>query len=73
MPDDIDRAQAVNEQFQAGALAEHMRGRPSGPAVIHCEDCGEEIPEKRRLAVPGCRKCITCQEAFEIHSHWRAL
>jgi phage/conjugal plasmid C-4 type zinc finger TraR family protein len=27
----------------------------------YCEDCDEEIPEARRLAVKGCTKCVACQ------------
>lgn len=30
-----------------------------------CTDCGELIPEARRLAAPGCRRCIDCQEFSE--------
>jgi Prokaryotic dksA/traR C4-type zinc finger len=27
--------------------------------------CGVTIPLKRRLAVPGCRRCADCQEVAE--------
>lgn len=27
-----------------------------------CMSCEEEIPEKRRAAIPGVRYCISCQE-----------
>ena len=27
-----------------------------------CEDCEEEIPEARRKALPGVRRCVRCQE-----------
>jgi phage/conjugal plasmid C-4 type zinc finger TraR family protein len=30
-----------------------------------CEDCGRSIPEDRRRAVPGCLRCVECQERFE--------
>ncbi|MFH1027804.1 MAG: TraR/DksA C4-type zinc finger protein [Pseudomonadota bacterium] len=44
------------------------------PQPLHCEDCGEMIPEARRRAVPGCKRCLSCQTEFEqIHIHWRAL
>jgi len=33
----------------------------SGPASKVCLDCGEQIPENRRLASPGCLYCIACQ------------
>ncbi len=26
-----------------------------------CDVCGEEIPEKRRQALPGVRTCVACQ------------
>jgi DnaK suppressor protein len=31
-----------------------------------CEDCGEEIAEKRILVNPYCRLCISCAEGVEI-------
>ena len=34
---------------------------PSGESETHCEECGEEIPEARRLALPGARTCVPCQ------------
>jgi len=34
---------------------------PTGPGEIHCQECGEEITEARRKAMPGARLCITCQ------------
>ena len=74
MPDDIDRAQAINEQLLGDALAEHQRRMPRGESLTHCEDCGGEIPEARRQAQRGCRRCIDCQAEFEaIHINWRAL
>ena len=47
------------------AIAEVRRKLGSGPSLEECEDCGEEIPEPRRLAVQGCRKCIYCQSLSE--------
>lgn len=35
------------------------------PSLMHCEECGDDIPEPRRLAIPGVRLCIFCQEARE--------
>lgn len=31
----------------------------------NCEECGEEIPAKRREALPGCATCVDCQRALE--------
>lgn len=42
---------------------------PSGESLLYCDECGEEIQEKRRLAIPGVRYCIGCQEALEQDRH----
>ena len=34
---------------------------PQGESLTHCEECGEEIPQARREAVPGVRLCVNCQ------------
>jgi len=36
-----------------------------GLGLSHCEDCGEKIPQARRLAVPGVCLCVDCQEYAE--------
>lgn len=38
---------------------------PDGPGEIHCRECGEEIPEARRRALPGARTCVDCQSALD--------
>lgn len=37
----------------------------SGPSLFNCADCGDIIPEGRRLAVSGCKTCIVCANANE--------
>lgn len=32
-----------------------------GESAVACDACDEEIPQARRLAVPGCRFCVDCQ------------
>ena len=34
----------------------------SGESLEECEECGEPIPPARRLAMPGVRLCIECQQ-----------
>jgi phage/conjugal plasmid C-4 type zinc finger TraR family protein len=34
---------------------------PLGEAAEYCDDCGEDIPERRRQALPGTRTCVGCQ------------
>lgn len=57
---------AVNDQIDATVQDAIRRARsqlPQGPGLTHCEECGVEIPEARRKAVPGVRLCVDCQEA----------
>lgn len=55
---------AVQDQID-GTIADAVSGArariPSGESETHCDDCGEPIPERRRIAVPGVRTCIVCQ------------
>lgn len=58
---------AVNEQIDA-AIAEELerlraRSGPQGESASECAECGEEIPEARRKALPGVKLFIDCQEA----------
>ena len=34
-----------------------------------CIDCGRIIPKARRKAVPGCERCVGCQEVYEKHGN----
>jgi phage/conjugal plasmid C-4 type zinc finger TraR family protein len=71
----LDRATEREEQLRADALAEHQRRArasgygldPGGVSATDCEGprCGEPIPEARRLALPGVRLCVTCQQRLE--------
>ena len=67
--DDLDYIQEQIDEFQASALAVHQRHRePDDNNGSCCIDCEDEIPLKRRQAIPGCRRCITCQEHHETES-----
>jgi len=55
---------AVQEQIDASvddAVARARRALRDGESLTECEDCGEPIPEARRRAVPGVRRCLACQ------------
>jgi phage/conjugal plasmid C-4 type zinc finger TraR family protein len=59
---------AVQEQIDAtvgDAIARVRKGLPAGPGQSNCADCGVEIPEARRQAVPGVRHCVACQDAHD--------
>jgi len=64
--DEADFAQVASDFYLAGALAEHFaRSVAKGASRMECIDCEEEIPEARREAVPGCTRCVECQEGAE--------
>jgi len=55
---------AVQDQIDDSITDEVMRARarlPAGEGATHCLECGEEIPEPRRRAMPGARTCVACQ------------
>ena len=57
---------AVQDQIDdtiADAVKRALADMPSGDAAKYCDVCGDEIPEARRLALPGTRTCVACQSA----------
>lgn len=57
---------AVQEQIDAtvkDAVNLAKSRLPQGPSLSHCAECGMEIPQLRRDAVPGVRLCLACQDA----------
>ena len=40
---------------------------PIGAGETHCIECGDEIPDRRRQAVPGVRTCVPCQSARDAN------
>ena len=47
------------------AIAIARRRLAGGETLLECVDCGEEIPEPRRQAMPGVTRCIHCQSERE--------
>ncbi len=59
---------AVQDQIDDTVMDGVMRARasmPTGEGGILCVDCGEEIAEARRQALPGVRTCVVCQAAHD--------
>lgn len=59
---------AVQDQIDATVKdgIERAKSRlPQGPGLMQCAECGADIPEPRRLAIPGVRLCLACQEALD--------
>ncbi|HEG1884238.1 TPA: TraR/DksA C4-type zinc finger protein, partial [Citrobacter freundii] len=38
----------------------------SAVSAMHCEECGDNLPEDRRKAYPGCTMCVGCQSDMEL-------
>ena len=56
---------AVQDQIDADVedALKHARARlAAGESLAQCQDCGAAIPEARRRAVPGVRRCVACQQ-----------
>ena len=63
MSDICDAADDVIEKTREHALANIPRY--TGISATECE-CGEEIPEGRRLAIPGVQLCVGCAERVAL-------
>ena len=67
---------AVQEQIDASiddAVSNVRRRLPKGESLLHCDECGAQIPKARRDAVPGVRHCIVCQETLDANDKTAAL
>lgn len=62
-----DFAERLNETGVAVILAQ----LPKGESAEYCEECGIDIPEKRRLAIKGVKYCVDCQGLFELKNKHR--
>ena len=66
---------AVSEQIEASISDElarmQARRSPVGESLSHCAECEEEIPEARRLAIPGVKLCIDCMQERDGRARFR--
>lgn len=65
MSDLTDLAQDLEERHRVAALAAARQRPAHGHSAEVCRGCGEDIPEQRRLAVPGVQTCAFCQSQTE--------
>ncbi|MEZ1436959.1 DksA protein [Pseudomonas plecoglossicida] len=58
---------AQDNDFTEAALHAHRSSlqQRSGPSAYRCEECGDAIPEARRLAEPGTDLCVECKTTLE--------
>jgi phage/conjugal plasmid C-4 type zinc finger TraR family protein len=50
----------IEDTVTDGVLTARAR-LPAGEGTTHCVECGDEIPERRRQALPGATTCVACQ------------
>lgn len=65
MTDAFDRAQELEELHRAESLRAALAQPERIGTSPFCVECGEEIPEARRLALPGVSLCLGCQTEQE--------
>ncbi|GJN49458.1 MULTISPECIES: TraR/DksA C4-type zinc finger protein [Pseudomonas] len=70
MADDVDIANENVLKHVEQMLAARQPAN-GGVCAEECEDCGEPIPEGRRLALAG-RGCLRCIECQGYHDRRRA-
>lgn len=67
---------AVQEQIDASVASAVERARSRmhvGESLMLCEDCEAPIPEARRQALPGVRRCVRCQRERDEEDRQESL
>ena len=54
----------IDDTVKDAVLAARAR-LAGGEGETHCVECGEEIPARRRAALPGVRTCVACQAELD--------
>lgn len=63
---EMGQLHAIHNNMNAIAnVRRQLAKQASEPSATECEECGDDIPEARRLAIPGCKLCVFCQERSE--------
>ena len=64
--EEFGQLHAIHNNMNAVANVQRaLLQQAAEPSADYCEDCGDEIPEARKLAVPGVQRCVFCQEQLE--------
>lgn len=61
---DGDLQEQIDATVESGVQLARSR-LSKGESSTHCEECGVDIPEARRKAIPGVRLCLNCQSELE--------
>lgn len=63
--DHLDHVSETEQQIldmRLKAVTQHS----TRPSARFCAECGNDIPEERRVALPGVQLCVGCKEVQEI-------
>ncbi len=63
--DDVDLASEHETLFRSRAISAAAGITRGTTSALYCIDCEKPIPEARRIAVPGCERCVHCEQANE--------
>ena len=64
--EEFGQLHAIHNNMNAVAgVRRKLLEQAAKPSAEECEECGDEIPEARRQAVPGVQFCVFCQEKHE--------
>lgn len=69
-PDAIDFANEI-AQMRVDQTVASMRIDRNAISAEYCCECGEGIPQQRRVAVPGCKMSAECQNTTEKRNKHR--
>ncbi|KMK11698.1 hypothetical protein ABW09_24715 [Pluralibacter gergoviae] len=69
-PEIIDAAQEYIERITAAGI-DDLRIDRSAISATECRECGESIPDARRVKMPGVQTCIDCQQEIEYRERIR--
>ena len=64
--DALDKASEMETAYRENMI-KAVRDVDKTMSSSVCLDCGEPIPEQRRLAVKGCFRCVDCQIVAEAN------
>lgn len=69
MADAADIASDIEQERLTRILSNREQPKAQ-PSALECEECGDDIPEARRLALPGVATCVHCQALNEDSTKW---
>jgi len=65
--EDLGQLHAIhNNMNHIAEVARKLEEQAKKPSAKECQECGDDIPKARRVAVKGVQLCAPCQEYQEL-------